>query len=260
MWGEAEQFRHWIELLAYMGIESFAINLRHHGDSAKIGPLGKATLTDYRLDAEALLAHIESRFSCKKTIIVGHSMGGRICQMVLNNHKDQDHFFSGLRGVILLASAPPPGIFLGWKMARQMARLEYILAMVAGQPFKMVDEDVGKMLCNDEGPDKTFERQVPFNPESGNVALEMVINQHRRREKKLDSEKMKRVKMFYIMPSDDRMVPILAQLATIKHFDIDPKQRVRVIPGEKHMMPLGLHNRSTLTHIVNYAKVAVDEE
>ncbi len=86
----------WHNLLAYFsaaGVPCYAINYRGHWLSRGHADLGNATSEDYIKDVETALAAIGS-----EVILVGHSMGGVICQKVAENQN--------LKGLVLLDSGP----------------------------------------------------------------------------------------------------------------------------------------------------------
>jgi pimeloyl-ACP methyl ester carboxylesterase len=86
----------WHNLLTYFsttGVPCYAINYRGHWLSSGHADLGRFTSEDYVKDVEASLAAIGTKVG-----LVGHSMGGVICQKVAESQK--------LHSLVLLDSGP----------------------------------------------------------------------------------------------------------------------------------------------------------
>ena len=80
------------------GHETWAMDLRGHGDSGNSKPFRFTTIGDYIKDVLAVIAEMPSA-----PIVIGHSMGGLVCQHLLNKHVD-------IKGLGLLASLPHYGV------------------------------------------------------------------------------------------------------------------------------------------------------
>ncbi|HJQ56448.1 MAG TPA: alpha/beta hydrolase [Vineibacter sp.] len=100
MWGTPHVWRHWRQTLEGRGWTVHAPALRHH-DAPPLKPpaaLGTASLLDYAADLEALIRRLPAR-----PVVVGHSMGGLLAQMLAAR---------GLaEATVLLCPAPPSGVF-----------------------------------------------------------------------------------------------------------------------------------------------------
>jgi non-heme chloroperoxidase len=79
------------------GYEVHAPCLRHHDGKASTDPLAKVSLTDYAADLEEFLDELGA-----PAILVGHSMGGLLAQMLAAKKK--------AHAVILLAPSAPWGV------------------------------------------------------------------------------------------------------------------------------------------------------
>jgi pimeloyl-ACP methyl ester carboxylesterase len=91
-------FENWQDLFERAGYRVFAPTLRHHeGDSAPPGELGDTSVLDYVTDLERLLDEIG-----EPAILVGHSMGGLLAQMLAARGK--------AAALVLLAPSPPWGV------------------------------------------------------------------------------------------------------------------------------------------------------
>ncbi len=95
-WGGKYQFEQWMRYCAQSGWESYALDLRNHSTRTP-EELGAISINDYASDVEAALAQIGPCY------LVGHSMGGLICQAVASRSKL-------VQKLVLLCSVPPAGI------------------------------------------------------------------------------------------------------------------------------------------------------
>ena len=88
-----------IDALNRTGFDCFTVDLRGHGESEAVRAMRWNRIADYVDDVTAALQEIGGA-----PVLVGHSMGGYICQHVGNRH-------AKLSGICLLASAPHTGVF-----------------------------------------------------------------------------------------------------------------------------------------------------
>ena len=88
----------YLDYFADAGHETWAMDLRGHGDSANTKPFRLTTIGDYVKDVEAVIEVMPA-----PPIVIGHSMGGLVCQHVLNGD-------ANVRGIGLLASLPASGV------------------------------------------------------------------------------------------------------------------------------------------------------
>ncbi|WP_157967131.1 alpha/beta hydrolase [Elioraea thermophila] len=88
---------HLMEPLAATGWRCVAVSFRGHGGSHGRALLHGYGLLDYLLDARAALASLDG-----PAIVIGHSLGGLVAQMLLGDPR--------LRGVVLMAPVPPEGL------------------------------------------------------------------------------------------------------------------------------------------------------
>ena len=93
MWNEI-----YLPLFARRGRHAVAVSLRGHGRSGGADQLQRWSLADFREDVERALAEFPV-----PPIVVGHSLGGLLAQMLLGR--------ATMRGLVLLASLPPDGLF-----------------------------------------------------------------------------------------------------------------------------------------------------
>jgi non-heme chloroperoxidase len=91
-------FDAWRNAFADKGYDTHAPNLRHHdGSSEPSGDLGTTSMLDYADDLEQLLNDFE-----EKPILIGHSMGGLLAQMLAAR--------CDVRALVLLAPSAPWGV------------------------------------------------------------------------------------------------------------------------------------------------------
>jgi alpha-beta hydrolase superfamily lysophospholipase len=89
---------HFLPYFAQQGYTSYALSLRGHGGSQGRKRLRWTSLADYVADVTQLVSQME-----KPPVLIGHSMGGMIVQKYLESN--------GAPAAVLLASAPPNGVF-----------------------------------------------------------------------------------------------------------------------------------------------------
>ena len=80
------------------GHETWALDLRGHGESLNPKPLRLTTIGDFVKDVAAVISHMPA-----PPIVIGHSMGGFICQHLLNKQVN-------VKGFGFLASLPHYGV------------------------------------------------------------------------------------------------------------------------------------------------------
>ena len=100
MWGGGHQWRGWQDIFEAKGYDTLAPSLRHHDvdpEGQAPAELGKVSLIDYVADLEAEIAKLPG-----KPIIVGHSMGGLIAQILTSRGQ--------AKAGIFVTPAPPSGL------------------------------------------------------------------------------------------------------------------------------------------------------
>jgi pimeloyl-ACP methyl ester carboxylesterase len=135
--------------------------LRHHGGDKPPGALGQTSLTDYVADLNAFLDELET-----PPILVGHSMGGLLAQMLAARRQTQ--------AVILLApSAPwgvPPSTLFEIASAQSM-----LLNVGFWDTVLKPDEHIaGRHALDRIPPDERDEVMERFVPESGRAIFEVM--------------------------------------------------------------------------------------
>ena len=90
---------------AERGFEVHAISLRGHGNSDQVRILNLCGLADYLRDIQTALVSIHPR-----PVVVAHSMGGYILQLLLTGGAAHQPGPGALAGAVLIGSPPPHGI------------------------------------------------------------------------------------------------------------------------------------------------------
>jgi pimeloyl-ACP methyl ester carboxylesterase len=131
---------HYLPWFAEAGRPVYALSFRGHGGSAGHDRLDGHGLADYVEDAEAALAAIG-----RPAIVAGHSLGGLVAQLLLERSTD-------LRGLALIASVPPEGLFwTNWRLALTDPLLWNEAALIAGLSPRFATPDLVRrtMLSED---------------------------------------------------------------------------------------------------------------
>jgi pimeloyl-ACP methyl ester carboxylesterase len=132
MWNE-----HFLRYFARAGRRVHALSLRGHGRSEGRCNLNTTSFSDYIDDVRHLLARITV-----PPILVGHSLGGLIVQRLIDRVP--------ICGIILMASAPPEGIFLVGKSPT--ALVDHLHRAIPGRTHQT--DFWRRMLFSDELPVK----------------------------------------------------------------------------------------------------------
>ena len=160
MWGGAWYWENYMRFAAGAGWDVWALNLRGHHGSRPVANLGHVSVRDYVADVGAALG------AMGPAVIVGHSMGGLIAQMVATR--------PDVRAAVFLTSAAPRGI--GVLRAPTLSRLvRYAPAMLGRRAFKARDEDAIALILNRMTPAARAAALERFVPESGHAALELTL-------------------------------------------------------------------------------------
>lgn len=89
-------FQNWMEKTAQKGWECWALNLRGYQGSRSVQDKGVVSLQNYVQDVNDALGKIGP------SVLVGHSMGGLIAQIIASQDKQNI-----IKATVLMASAPP---------------------------------------------------------------------------------------------------------------------------------------------------------
>lgn len=155
---------HFLPFFAARSYAVHAVSLRGHGGSDGRHSLLTTSLADYVEDVAAVAASLDS-----PPVLVGHSMGGMVVQKLLHR--------GDWPGAVLLASAPPHGLFGSWLT---MSLLHPLLAwqIWVVQTFGPLAGDpriLRRALFSDATPDAVAHGWLArFEAESARVVLDML--------------------------------------------------------------------------------------
>jgi pimeloyl-ACP methyl ester carboxylesterase len=209
--GRAIAFERMMECLVNKGHRCAAIDLRGHGDSMRPNDLGRVSIHDYADDAERVARELGD------PIIVGHSMGGLIAQLLAARGVG--------RGIVLLAPAPPRGIpVMSVKLA--LAQFRYMPAILMSRQVVPGRSDLRALVVN-RVPDA--EREVVLDmlvPDSGRAGREMSILGV-----PIDPRRV-RVPVLVISGDEDLFIPLSRSRRVAARY----KAPIQVAPGRGHML------------------------
>lgn len=156
-----ENFLPWF---AAAGYDCYALNLRGHGPNPPLPDLGRVRLLDYVGDVRAVLAELG-----EDVILIGHSMGGAIAQVVGER--------AALKALVLAATAPVAGV----KFQVPPGNLWYLLhmlrtlpALLRKKPIPLGWRVMKSAALNKIPAEHQRELYERFQPESGTVGMEIL--------------------------------------------------------------------------------------
>ena len=137
----------YLDYFAEAGHETWAMDLRGHGDSGNTKPFRFTTIGDYIKDVMDVIAEMPSA-----PIVIGHSMGGFVCQHLLN--KDVN-----IKGLGLLASLPHYGVS-GAKLT--VHPLQQVKSSLTWSLYPLVSdpENAQTMFLEPDADQKTVDRLI----------------------------------------------------------------------------------------------------
>lgn len=242
-WCTAKIWGDFVPALEALGLQVLTPNLRYHGlpydEVAK--KVGNVSLTDFVDDLSELLLSLDT-----PPIILGHSLGGLLAQLLAARHPDKH------RGVILLGTAPMAGIFAFYPETTAVFYKHYMKWKFWEKTLYAEKSKFEKYVMNiqaQEDVDATFAQLVP---ESGRVYYEMGFWY-------LDSKKASTVDtdqiqtpVLVITGTDDKIVNANVSRATAKRY---ANSTLCVFEGSDHMYAMGEFMPIT----VNTIKSWIDE-
>jgi pimeloyl-ACP methyl ester carboxylesterase len=211
--GRAIAFEPMMEWFATRGHYCCAPDLRGHGDSLPDCALGDVSIHDYADDISEVASALNN------PIIIGHSMGGLIAQLVATRDR--------ARAIVLLAPAPPRGIpVLSAKLA--IAQMRYMPAILTSGVVRPGRADLRALVVN-RVPGK--EREVILDmlvPDSGRAGREMSLLGV-----PVDKDRI-RVPVLVVAGDHDLFIPLSRSRRVASRYGAD----LRVAPGRGHMLIL----------------------
>lgn len=158
--GRAIAFERMMRWFAEHGHRSIAVDLRGHGDSMPDCDLGRVSIHDYADDVAAVVRELG------EPIIVGHSMGGLVAQLVATRER--------LGGTVLLAPAPPRGITV-MSLRLAIAQARYMPAILLSRPVKPGRSDLKALVVNRLPEAEADVVLGMLVPDSGRAGREMSV-------------------------------------------------------------------------------------
>ena len=220
MWGGSWVFDNYLEFAASRGWDAWAVNLRGHHGSRPAANLGVVRVEDYVRDVEDVLDVIGP------AIVVGHSMGGLVAQIVASRRE--------LDAVVLVASAPPPGIsVVHWSLAWRSLR--YVPAVLGRRAFRVREADACALALNGLAPAVRGAVARRFVQDSGLVARQLALGD-------LEPLKPIRCPVLVVSATDDRLIPVAVQRRIVERYDAD---HIPVL-GRGHMLPIEANWRAPI--------------
>ena len=241
-WGNAASWGAFVPALEAEGFEVHAPSLRYHDLPLEEGATKIATLslTDYVDDLSDYLSKMTS-----KPIILGHSLGGLLAQLVAARNP-QLH-----RGVVLLGTAPIAGIFALYPSMLGCFYQHYLQWGFWKKPLYPTKKRVNHYCMNhqsDADQQQFFEALVT---ESGRVYAEMALwFLDPKRAAHVDTKKIT-APMLIVSGTDDRIVNMRISKVTAKKY---PQARLEIIKGSDHMYAMGKYMPKTIELIVAWAQ------
>lgn len=157
---------YWHDFMQYftaLGYDCYAVNLRGHPPSPPVENLGRITLQDYVQDVRGVLDELG------EVILVGHSMGGAIAQVLAQDMT--------LKAAIFASSAPVAGVkfqnppFNLWFL---LYGLKSVPAMLRKRTIRPGFRVARAALLNRVEPQRQRALWERFCPESATVAIEVL--------------------------------------------------------------------------------------
>tara|TARA_R110000868_G_scaffold185103_1_gene426888 strand:+ start:2999 stop:3886 length:888 start_codon:yes stop_codon:yes gene_type:complete len=215
-------FRHYFEARGYRVVTPA---LRHHdiepGDTPNPA-LATTSLLDYAADLER-----EIHLLGEKPILIGHSMGGTLSQMLAARDLSQ--------GTVLLATAHCAPV-----IALTSTVIRFILRELATRPFWRHTQIPSYRLLRDIGLNGMSERDARNHyatliPESGRAIFELALwFLDSKRAALVDARAVTRP-MLFLTGTDDRLTPLASARRTAAYYERMAK--IEAVHGHAHWLP-----------------------
>ncbi len=171
MFGGDWYFESWAKFLQDIGFQVYVLNLRGHNGSFCL-KLGSVSIMDYVSDVKKVADYIYKKYSIPP-VMIAHSMGGLIAQ------KMTEVYPYLVKGLVLVASAPPKGIsVLSFLVLRKI--IKHMLKIVFNKSFNMTRKDCFSLVLNNFNKDDTeanlVAKKFMSTPESGKAAKELALS------------------------------------------------------------------------------------
>ena len=217
-----ENFRHYFEARGYRVVTPV---LRHHDiDPGDVQDCALATtsLLDYAADLER-----EIHLLGEKPILIGHSMGGTLAQILTARNLSQ--------GTVLLASAHCAPV-----LVVTMGVMKYLFRRLVTRPFwrqtQLPSYDVLRAIgLNGMSEADARDHYATLIPESGRVVFELAFwFLDRRRAALVDARAITRP-MLLLTGADDKLTPLASARRTAAYYGNMAK--LEAVQGHAHWLP-----------------------
>lgn len=165
MWGSGDIWKGYKDYFEAQGYRVIAPTLRLHGEqyiTAAPQELGKVSLLDYAADLEKDIRALD-----EKPIIMGHSMGGLLAQILASRGLAEK--------LVLLTSASPAGV-----LALQPSSIKTFASVLTSwgfwkKPMRLTFEEAKYGIFGLLTPEQQVEEYAKFSFESGQAAAEIAF-------------------------------------------------------------------------------------
>lgn len=210
---DATVFQAWMPYFAARGHRCLAVHLRGRQGSRPGTKLGAVTMQEFAEDALAA-----ARF-LGRPIVVGHSMGGLIAQMIAAE--------DAVCAAVLLAPAPPRGITV-MSVELAMTQIHYMPAILLSHLVRPRREDLRRMVMNRLPREMQDPLLELLTPDSGRAGRDMSILGV-----PVDSRRI-RVPVFVAGGDDDHFIPLDRVRRVAERYGVP----LDVAKGHGHMLVL----------------------
>jgi len=208
MWGSGAMWSNYHPFFEAHGYRVIVPTLRYHEPEYRITPpeaLGTLSLLDYAADLEALIRGLD-----EKPIIMGHSMGGLLAQILASRGLAEQ--------LVLLTPAPSAGI----NALRPSSTRTFLSVLTQWgfwkKPMRVTFEEAKFGILNELSPDEQVAAYQDYSYESGQAAYEIAFwIADRRHAARVDATKVT-CPVLTIAGGKDRIVPESVVRQTAKKF------------------------------------------
>lgn len=198
MWGSGEIWAGYKTYFEKLGYHVITPTLRWHDAKYLNNPpneLGKTSLLDYAADLEKQIRDLK-----EKPIIIGHSMGGLLAQILASR---------GLaESAILLTPAPPAGVF-AFRLSSTRTFLSVpTVPFFWRSPMKPTFKEAKYGILNMLTPAQQVEEYAKFVFESGQITVETAMYQLDRKKASTVDAQSVNCPILVVAAGHDKIVPV----------------------------------------------------